>query len=311
MNRRTAITILFGLSVAAGPARAADLPVDSMDRSTVRVFAPHGDKLATGSGFVIGDGRYVVTNHHVIADAEELWVYAKLLKSRVTRVVVDSPEKDLAVLELDESTDRPPVVFGLKSGVHKTQPVLAAGFPGAADDQAAIRDNYLEVKFTQGIISGYVEGPNGEALYEVSAAINPGNSGGPLFDECGRVIGINVEKSLINAVVVGADGKPTLQRVPLGEGIAWSIQADELVNLLHANNIQVVAESSACVPGAADRASQQNSQDGLNSGAQGAAAGRARRLTSYRRLRSPRTPSSGGSLWADRWLLLSRLRCLS
>jgi hypothetical protein len=251
MKLRVVVTMFLELSLVIGPVCAQTFPYERAEQSTVRILASHGENGASGTGFVIGDGHFVATNHHVIADADELWVYAKLLKSRVIRVVADSPEKDLAILELDNTTGRAPVRFGLRVGVHPTEPVLAAGFPGAADAQAETKDNLLEVKFTQGIISGYVQGSRGQALYQISAPLNPGNSGGPLFDQCGRVIGINVEKSLTKAVVIGADGNPTTERVPLGEGIAWSIQADELVDLLRSKNIPVNAESNACVPGAA------------------------------------------------------------
>jgi hypothetical protein len=208
------------------------------------------DGYATGSGFIIGN-RYVVTNHHVIADADEVGVLAKNLKLSVSRIVIDSTDKDLAVLEVESDTGRPAVTLALNSGVQKTETVLAAGFPAAADDQGDNVNNLLEVKFSQGIISGFVTGQNGEALYQISAPLNPGNSGGPLFDECGRVIGINVEKSLVQAVVVGQDGSTSTERVPLGEGIAWSIQSDELVNLLRGSDIQVQVASNVCTPGAA------------------------------------------------------------
>jgi S1-C subfamily serine protease len=216
----------------------------------VRVVVKETDGTATGSGFVIGDGRYVVTNHHVIKGASEIYILSKRLGRKVRgTVVVDSPEKDLAVLQMEDGMRGTPVALVLNSGVHKRETVYAAGFPAAADDQGDSIENFLEVKFSQGIISGYVKGPSGEALYQISAALNPGNSGGPLFDECDRAIGINVEKSLVKAVIVGQNGEQSTERVPLGEGIAWSIQADELVTLLRANNIPVAVESNVCVPG--------------------------------------------------------------
>ena len=235
-------------SVAPLAAQGVQAPVDRMDASTVRIISKLQQGYGSGSGFVIGD-RYVVTNHHVIADADSVTVLAKGLKIAVSRIVIDSKDKDLAVLELDGGTGRPAVVLGLNSGVKKTETVLAAGFPGAADDQGDNMDNLLEVKFSQGIISGFVKSANGEALYQISAPLNPGNSGGPLFDECGRVIGINVEKSLVQAVVVGQDGNTSTERVPLGEGIAWSIQADELVDLLRGSGLQVQVASDGCTPG--------------------------------------------------------------
>jgi hypothetical protein len=238
------------VSIAPLVAQGVAAPVERMEASTVRIISKLRDGYATGSGFIIGN-RYVVTNHHVIADADEVGVLAKNLKLSVSRIVIDSTDKDLAVLEVESDTGRPAVTLALNSGVQKTETVLAAGFPAAADDQGDNVNNLLEVKFSQGIISGFVTGQNGEALYQISAPLNPGNSGGPLFDECGRVIGINVEKSLVQAVVVGQDGSTSTERVPLGEGIAWSIQSDELVNLLRGSDIQVQVASNVCTPGAA------------------------------------------------------------
>jgi len=246
MNRRLVMTLIFSLTIGVGVASPQAELSDRMEHSTVRIIAKHGDSMGEGSGFVIGD-KYIVTNYHVVAEAEAVRVfsrYGRFMQNDVTGFVVKSPEKDIAVLKLAEPSGLTPVVFATRASVHKLQPVLAAGFPGAANLGGSI-DNLMEVSFTQGIISGFIQ-ENGEGMYQISAAVNPGNSGGPLFDQCGRVIGINSLKSLVNAVVVGPDGQPTTQRVPLGENIAWAIQADELIDLLQANNLPVQAESNVC-----------------------------------------------------------------
>jgi S1-C subfamily serine protease len=243
--RLLVVITCFGVGLSAAYAQN-----DRMENATVRIVVKETDGTATGSGFVIGNGRYVVTNHHVIKGASEIYILSKPLGHRVRgTVVVDSQEKDLAVLQMEDGVTATPVALVLNSGVRKRETVYAAGFPAAADDQGDSINNFLEVKFSQGIISGYVNGPSGEALYQITAALNPGNSGGPLFDECDRAIGINVEKSLVKAVIVGQNGEQSTERVPLGEGIAWSIRADELVTLLRANNIPVAVESNVCVPG--------------------------------------------------------------
>jgi len=259
MNRQAWMTLICSFGLGLGLAKAQEIQSDQMEHSTVRVIAHHSDGASEGSGFVIGDGRYVVTNYHVVANADAVKVfnrYGTVMENDVTGFVVKSPERDIAVLKLAEVSGLTPVVLGTRASVHKLQHVLAAGFPGAADNRGDSLDNMMEVRFTTGIISGFVQ-ENGEGMYQISAAVNPGNSGGPLFDECGRVIGINSLKSLVNAVVVGADGKPTLQRVPLGENIAWAIQTDVLVDLLHSANIPVQVESTPCVPGATSRSTQE------------------------------------------------------
>ncbi len=148
-------TLLPALAAfAADP--PADPPIDRMEASTVRVIVQDSKGAGeTGSGFIVGDGSFVVTNHHVVEDAQAALVVGKDLKIPVVRLAADDPAKDLAVLQLKQNSGRPPVMLGLRSGVKKTQTVLAAGFPGAADDQGGI-DDFLEVKFSKGIISAFV-----------------------------------------------------------------------------------------------------------------------------------------------------------
>jgi len=237
---------LSGMVFLSGAtAFADDAPVERMEASTVRILAKTSEGVATGSGFVVGDGSYVVTNHHVIEGATAIMVVAKNLQIPVTRLAKDDPQKDLAILQLQQSTGRPAVEFILRRNIHKTQDVLAAGFPGAADDQGDT-DDLLEVKFTKGIVSAFVRSKAGTNLYQVSAPLNPGNSGGPLFDDCGHVVGVNELKSLIEVVAVGEDGKPTRERVPLGEGVGWSIQADEVIPVLQEAGIAPAIAAGAC-----------------------------------------------------------------
>ncbi|HUA61767.1 MAG TPA: trypsin-like peptidase domain-containing protein [Verrucomicrobiae bacterium] len=253
---------LSGMIFLSGLAAFADdAPVDRMEASTVRILAKTNDGVATGSGFVVGDGSYVVTNHHVIDGATAIIVVAKNLQIPVTRLAKDDPQKDLAILQLQQNSGRPAVQFLLRRDVHKTQDVLAAGFPGAADDQGD-SDDLLEVKFTKGIVSAFVRSKAGTNLYQVSAPLNPGNSGGPLFDDCGRVIGVNELKSLIEVVAVGEDGKPTRERVPLGEGVGWSIQADELLPILQEAGITPSIVSNACGTPATSTAPPSNNPGG-------------------------------------------------
>jgi S1-C subfamily serine protease len=230
---------------------AADTPIDRMEASTVRIIARTAQGGSTGSGFIVGDGSFVVTNHHVIDGAQSLEILAKGMRVFADRIAADDPDRDLAVLHLKANSGRPGVMLALRSGVKKTQTVLAAGFPGAADTAAGGADDFLEVKFTKGIISAFVRSQRGTFLYQIDAALNPGNSGGPLFDECGRVIGINDMKSLREAYVTGADGKPTTERMPFGEGVAWAVQSDELVGVMSAAGLTARVANGGCGAGAA------------------------------------------------------------
>jgi S1-C subfamily serine protease len=252
---------LAAILLPAAAGWAAETPIDRMEASTVRIVERHGQAVGTGSGFVVGDGSYVVTNHHVVEGAEELLVLGKNLKIHMDRVVADDPVNDLAIIHLTENSGRPAVELRLHSGVKKTETVLAAGFPGAADDQGTMED-FLEVKFTKGIISAFVKSKEGTLLYQIDAAINPGNSGGPLFDECGSVIGIDAMKSLREATVVGPDGQPTQERLPYGEGVAWAIQSDQLLSVMRAAGIQPQLASGACVVSASGPADSNTADAG-------------------------------------------------
>jgi hypothetical protein len=221
--------------------------VKKMEESTVLILIyEKGKCVGNGSGFVIGDGSHVVTNWHVVSCEEagcDVYVHIEKQGRIQCSVIAYSEEKDIALLKTENSTGRQPVLFSPKLLVHKTQTVLAAGFPGAAfmpgvDMPSSIK----EVKITKGVISAFVQSETGTELYQFDAAISPGNSGGPLFNECGEVVGINELKSL--TAVIDASGSEV--RVPEGEGIGFAIQADELFSMLDRNGIKYSSASMPC-----------------------------------------------------------------
>ncbi len=143
----------------------------------------------TGSGFVITEDGYVVTNHHVVAGAGPRGVRVSLQDGREVSatVVGTSPAYDLAVLDVD-LTGLTPLPLGDSAQVVVGDPVVAVGNPLG-----------LEGTVTAGIVSAVDRPVTAGGQDEVSfinaiqtdAAINPGNSGGPLLDASGRVIGVN------------------------------------------------------------------------------------------------------------------------
>lgn len=206
---------------------------DKMQQSTVRPICVDRDKsVGTGSGFVIGDGSYVVTNWHVAecsANGGRVGVFMAVGNVIKADVVWHSTERDLAVLKLERNSKRPAVGFAARETVEMRDAVTAAGFPGAADEVDT--DSAGMVTLTTGVISRIVS-QEGIAMYQIDASINPGNSGGPLFNEYGQVIGVNAQKALamVPTVTMGQNGPVFngVDRVPLGEGIGLAIQADEL-----------------------------------------------------------------------------------
>ncbi|MFC3608683.1 DegQ family serine endoprotease [Stutzerimonas tarimensis] len=135
-----------------------------------------------GSGFIISDDGYVLTNHHVIADADEIVVRLPDRSEMQATLVGADPRTDVALLKVDGKA-LPTVQLGDSNRLRAGEWVVAIGSPFGFDHTV-----------TAGIVSatgrnlpsdGYVP------FIQTDVAINPGNSGGPLFNLDGQVIGIN------------------------------------------------------------------------------------------------------------------------
>jgi len=137
-----------------------------------------------GSGFVIDKDGHIITNYHVIADAQQVEVTLHNRKKYRATVVGTDPAHDLAVVQI-KASDLTPSVLGDSRNLKVGQKVYAIGNPFG-----------LSGTMTRGIVSSIrpVREPNGSTIDEAiqtDAAINPGNSGGPLLNWHGEVIGIN------------------------------------------------------------------------------------------------------------------------
>lgn len=243
------LVIVLLATVAGSPSAWPEDLVTLMEQSTVLVVNEKEESGVLGSGFVVGDGRFVITNWHVVDCESGVCNAAVVVGRRETRRVTVkwySEEKDLALLELDAPSGRPAVSFAPRKTVRKVQTVYAAGFPGAQFMGGAIDPDstMLEVKITRGIISGFVKNAFGTEMYQLDAAINPGNSGGPLFDECGHVVGINDLKAMTE--VKDTQGHKVL--VTAGEGVGFAIQADEVMAELSRLGIFYTVEDGPCDP---------------------------------------------------------------
>jgi len=142
----------------------------------------------SGSGFVYDTEGHIVTNYHVVENAEELLVTLASGQVYEAEIVGVDPTNDLAVIHIDAGVALPePVALGDSDKLRVGQFVLAIGNPFG-----------LEQTLTIGVISALgrvIQSPEdnrfiGEAI-QTDAAINPGNSGGPMLDLEGRVIGVN------------------------------------------------------------------------------------------------------------------------
>jgi S1-C subfamily serine protease len=165
------------------------------------------DGVATGTAFAI-DGDLIVTNHHVVAGADEVVVHRNGRRVRA-RLVGSDPATDLAVLRL-----RPAASARLE-----TLPVGDSQRVRPGDLAVAIGNPYgLRRSVTAGVVSAVgrrIDAPDGAPIrdaIQTDAAINPGNSGGPLLDADGRVIGVL------------SQGR--------GDGIAFAVPVDTLQSVV-------------------------------------------------------------------------------
>ncbi len=165
----------------------------------------------TGSGFLYDTEGHIVTNYHVVENAEELSVTLADGEVYPAEVVGVDPSNDLAVIHIEADNLPEPVVLGDSDNLRVGQFVVAIGNPFG-----------LKRTLTVGVISSLgrvIQSPDGRFIGEAiqtDAAINPGNSGGPLLDLGGRVIGVNsqiVSPSRTNAGIGFAVPANTVRRV--------------------------------------------------------------------------------------------------
>ncbi|PCC99474.1 DegQ family serine endoprotease [Halopseudomonas pelagia] len=136
-----------------------------------------------GSGFILSKDGYVLTNNHVIADADEIFVRLSDRRELQAELVGADPRSDLALLKIEAGDDLPVVRMGKSSDLKAGEWVLAIGSPFGFD-----------YSVTAGIVSAKGRSLPNESyvpFIQTDVAINPGNSGGPLLNLDGEVIGIN------------------------------------------------------------------------------------------------------------------------
>jgi len=142
-------------------------------------FAPSGH----GSGFVVGNGKYVITNHHVIDGAKKVAVRNGIGKVTKATVAAISKDYDLAILELTNPYPKSYSIDAKDFVMPKAgDDVISIGYPG-------IGITYEQPTITQGIISKVFDDEMG--IFLTTAAINSGNSGGPLFNLNGKLVGVS------------------------------------------------------------------------------------------------------------------------
>lgn len=144
---------------------------------------PAQPRRSMGSGFIVSEDGYVLTNNHVIEGADEVMVRLNDRRELQAEVIGTDPRSDMAVLKIEDDEPLPVVKIGNSSNLKPGQWVFAIGSPFGFD-----------YTVTSGIVSAIgrsLPSENYVPFIQTDVAINPGNSGGPLFNMDGEVIGIN------------------------------------------------------------------------------------------------------------------------
>jgi S1-C subfamily serine protease len=160
---------------------------DSYERVFMMMVPTPGQ--GSGSGAVIDRAGHILTNYHVVEDADEIQVTLAGGKLYPATLVGHDAEHDIAILKVDApASELYPIAFGNSEELRVGQRVYALGNPFG-----------LEGTITTGIVSNLnrtlpsrVQDRELKSIIQTDAALNPGNSGGPLLDTSGRMIGMNV-----------------------------------------------------------------------------------------------------------------------
>ena len=169
-----------------------DLPEDNAFGDLLRrFFGEHGfqlpddellEKQSLGSGFIISEDGYILTNNHVVSEADEIIVRMADRREFIAKLIGTDERSDIALIKI-EADDLPVVKIGSGDDLKVGEWVLAIGSPFGFDHSV-----------TAGIVSAKgrsLPTENYVPFIQTDVAINPGNSGGPLFNLDGEVVGIN------------------------------------------------------------------------------------------------------------------------
>jgi len=140
-------------------------------------------RTSLGSGVIVTADGYIITNNHMVEDADEINISLYTFEEYAATVVGRDPKSDLALIKIEPKAELPYVAFGDSDKLRVGEWVLAIGNPFG-----------LQKTVTAGIVSAKGRAINNESygnFIQTDASINPGNSGGPLFNLDGEMVGVN------------------------------------------------------------------------------------------------------------------------
>jgi S1-C subfamily serine protease len=249
--RLAALTAIM-LAGSALPAQAA-APLNGFDgitKSTLRVVVKRPDgSLAGGTGWVIeaasadrkAGNATIATALHVVAGGAAVVVVEPGGQDRPATVTYVDKARDIAFLEVKDLHEPALPLTSWMPKIGSTDPIdslRSPGFTNASDAQDA---NTLKdpAAMVTGSLSRVIRDENQVDLIQHSIPVNPGYSGGPVVDDCGRVIGLNQRDG--GHIPVG-----TGSSVPLSQGIAVALQANEIAKVADEARVKVTMDNSPC-----------------------------------------------------------------
>ena len=207
-------TVEGGLTPAQVYAQNVDSVVAIECTVTEEYFGQTVSGITSGSGFVLTEDGYIVSNYHVVADAKSITVTFNDGTEYTGEFVGGDESNDIALVKV-EATDLPPVEIGSSDALIVGDQVAAVGNP-LGELASTLTVGYISAK--DRIVA--TDGTQINML-QTDAAINPGNSGGPLFNMKGQVIGITTAK--YSGLT---DSGATI------EGIGFAIPMDDVIDML-------------------------------------------------------------------------------
>ena len=159
----------------------------SNEGTTTNMFGQVSATASSGSGFIISEDGYIVTNNHVVSGAEKLTVMMTSGEEYEATIIGADAENDVALIKIDAS-DLPTVSIGNSDSIEVGEQVCAIGNP------LGELTNTLTVGYVSALDREINENGTPINMFQTDCAINAGNSGGPIFDMHGNVVGITTAK---------------------------------------------------------------------------------------------------------------------
>ena len=221
------LTVVFVVFTTVLPiVSAAEADIETMKNSSVRVLITQGGRLlGKGSGFVIDDGKHIVTNYHVVEAVEkegaQAWVALGRGRDmlRALEIRATSQANDIAVLSVDQKLAKPSVKMVRRDDVKAAEAVIAVGFPGTSD---RVDEDWLNAPATPtpGQVVQKLRLGGGAHMVQITSDINPGNSGGPVFNSRGYVVGMSTLKGRSSSLNYAVDADEIMEVVKRTNAVA-------------------------------------------------------------------------------------------